>query len=633
MTGRRLAIAVGVALAIARVAAAQPAPVLQVSPTTVDAGHIDVIGKPSPPPVTTKTTVIQVANTGGGTLKLLDLQIVDGGTGASADWTVTAGQPCSVAIPPECDVTTDAPIALTVVFDPSVIAVRDATLLIHYTDTADRSIAIPLHGIGDAPTLELLGGARTLDFGTIPASTTASLVVKVTNRGSIPLTDGEAVLAQTGTSFTATPATTPTVFLPTVMPGAGEQAITVNCRSATPGSFTGTLVISADDAPSPLISIPLLCTVGSPAIAATPPAIQLDEVRVGDQVTRAVTIANVGTPSATSINATLDGATSALSVSGAPGSPPVMITITAAPTGEGSLAAQLNVTPTPSTSGALAIAITGDAVVAAYSVPAAISLGTFCTQQPATPRILQLTSTGSATLGLGAPTLAGGDASYTLQLVAPMNVYPTTLAPQGRAIVSVTPQPRDTAGVATDDLVWSTDVAGLETAPTRLTATFVDDGGAIAPESLVFGETPIHLDTQNAQEVTLQNCDVSPLQLDPPQVPPPFTIDSPSFPSMLLPGEIISFSVGFHPTKVGTSTKTLVITSPQLPSKPLSVTMVGLGVASGAGVDAGITPTSSADPPTSFYACSGCSTHDPVSGLVFGLGVACTLIPRRRRAR
>ena len=38
-------------------------------------------------------------------------------------------------------------------------------------------------------------------------------------------------------------------------------------------------------------------------------------------------------------------------------------------------------------------------------------------------------------------------------------------------------------------------------------------------------------------------------QLDAPQVPAPFSIDSPNFPTALKPGEVAAFSVGFHPTK------------------------------------------------------------------------------------
>lgn len=626
MTGRRQAIVTCIALAIARVAAAQTAPVMAVSPTTVDAGKILVLDK-------TATTMIHVANAGGGTLKLLDVQIVDGGTGAAADWTLTAGAPCGVTIPPECDITADAPVDLRVVFDPSAIAVRDATLLIHYTDTADRSIAIPLHGVGDGATLDLVGGPRTLDFGTVPTTSAAgaSLDVELTNRGSRDLTDGEIDL--TGAAFTAShgPPAGVAFTVPTtdVQPA---QTITVTCHPPGEGAFTGSLVLSSLSSPSPPITIPLQCTGSRTlAVTATPPAIQLGEVRVGSGSTSQVEIAVTGAPVTLSaaFNATFPPLP--LSVTGAPAAPATAATleITAAPTGDGGLTGQLVVTA--GNGSALSLAVTGSAVTAAYSVPAAISLGTFCTQQPATPRILQLASTGTATIGLTAPTLAGGTTAYDLQVVAPL-IYPTTLPPEGRATVAVTPRLRDTAGLATDQLTWATDVAGLETAPTQLTATFVDNGGAIAPESLAFAPTPIHLDTPNAQEVTLQNCDVSPLQLDPPQVPVPFTIDSPSFPTMLLPGEIVSFSVGFHPTKVGSSMKTLVITSPQLTGTQLSVRLTGDGYAQGATIDAGeVAPVDQPAAPTSFYACSGCSTNDPASALAFGVAVVCTLIPRRRR--
>jgi hypothetical protein len=399
--------------------------------------------------------------------------------------------------------------------------------------------------------------------------------------------------------------------------------------------------ISATDVQGDPIALPVSCAAktgtGAPTLTATPPAIQLGEVRAGAQAVQHVAIASVAaTPSALA-SAAFDATPPGLSIGSVAPATPATLDLTAAPDPSivdvTNLGAHLIVTPTGGQP--LSVAITGEVVTAHYRVPGAISLGTFCTNQPATSRIVELIADGTGTIGVSAPTLAGAAGSaYDLQLVAPV-AYPTTLPAMAHAVVSVTPRQRDTAGVATDDLVWSTDVDGAETTPTTLTSTFVDDGGAIAPESLTFTRTQIHLDTANAQEVTLQNCEVSPLQLDPPDVPVPFTIDSPSFPTMLQPGEIASFSVGFHPTKVGASTKTLVITSPQLAGVQLTVTMTGEGYAEGG---TSVTPDAGADATApaaqaSFYACGSCAANDPAGALVFGIAVLVTVIPRRRRGR
>jgi uncharacterized protein (TIGR03382 family) len=106
------------------------------------------------------------------------------------------------------------------------------------------------------------------------------------------------------------------------------------------------------------------------------------------------------------------------------------------------------------------------------------------------------------------------------------------------------------------------------------------------------------------------------------------SIDSPSFPSALNPGEVATFSVSFQPTKLGTVSKTLIITSPQLPL-PLKVELSGEGIATGSDSDAG--PTTGAGlSSTSFYACSGCTTGDPSGALAILLAALAALAPRRR---
>jgi uncharacterized protein (TIGR03382 family) len=159
---------------------------------------------------------------------------------------------------------------------------------------------------------------------------------------------------------------------------------------------------------------------------------------------------------------------------------------------------------------------------------------------------------------------------------------------------------------------------------------FVDNGGAIAPPALAFGTAPVHLETRNAQQVTLQNCDVSPLQLDPPQISAPFSIDSPNFPTLLLPGETTTFSVGFHPTKRGIAATTLVITSPQRRNEQLTVALTGEGIATGGTGDSG-PPTPTGLDHTSFYACSSCASNDASGALALGLAAWCVLLPRRRQ--
>ncbi|TMQ09907.1 MAG: choice-of-anchor D domain-containing protein [Deltaproteobacteria bacterium] len=461
------------AIAGARWAAAAPAdaPVLSVSPPALDVGPIEVVSA-------TASAAVHVTNTGGGTLKLLAVDLLDDGTGAAADWTVTAGPPCTAAIPPSCVLDAGQTADLALAFDPQAIGVRDVALLINYHDTADRSISIPLRGVGVGPTLDLAAPA-TLDFGALPLATAGAIVLPVANHGTRTLADARVTVTPAGT-FSVSPAGTFSVTT------ASAASITVTCTPTAAGSVTGKLQLSAPDVLGSPTEISLRCA-GDPGatLVATPPALVLGEVRLAAPTVAHVAVASRNAPIALTA-AELETAIAGVAVRGTPATTPATLDLTAAPQAEGSLDDRILVTP--GTGPMLAIPVSGAAVTASYSVPDAASLGTFCVQQPTTPRIVSLTSTGTATLRLSAPRLASTTSPFELTLVAPLG-YPNIVAPRQRAIVSATPRQRGTAGVASDDIVWTTDAAGATASRTTLTATFIDDGGAIAPAALGFGPT------------------------------------------------------------------------------------------------------------------------------------------------
>jgi hypothetical protein len=586
-------------------------PVIATSPTAIDVGGVEVIAASA-------RATVRVSNPGSGTVRLIQAQVVDGGTGAATDWAVAAQAPCATAIPPACNLAAGDAVDLELVFDPAAIGVRDAALLITYRDSADRSTSIPLHGVGQGATLELVGGPTTLDFGALPIDATGTLTFQVANTGSRDLPEVTRTLTPVA-GFTVSPGPSFAVS------AAAPTTITVSCTPTAPGALASVLRLEAPDVTSPPIDLAVRCT-GDPnvTVTAAPPAVLLGEVRLMTQVTRRLAVGSVAAPIAIG-TAALDPAILGMSISGAPAVTPANLDLVAAPRAEGSLAARILVSPASGPQ--LAIAVTGTGVAATYSVPAEASLGTFCVQQPTTPRMLPLTSTGTATIGLSAPRLALADSPFDLQLIAPVS-YPAALAPLGSVAVAVTPKRRAAPGLVSDDLVWTTDVSGTPSSRTKVTASFVNNGGAIAPPALAFGSAPAHLDSRNARQVTLQNCDIAPLALDAPQLSPPFSIDSPGFPTVLRPGETATFSVGFHPTRLGAVARTLVITSPQLPGVQLTVALTGEGISTiVGGADAGPVER----PDSGVFSCGGCASSDGSGALVLAVAALCTLAPRRRR--
>jgi hypothetical protein len=598
-------------------ATAAPGPALSAPAAPIDLDTVEVLSA-------TATTTIQLANTGGAPLSLLGVQVVDAGTGAAIDWTYTAHAPCNPHIPDACTLNAGDSVALDLVFDPSGLGARDANLLINFHDTVDRSLAIPLRGQGGGATLDLLGGQTVLDLGTLPIGASGAIQLQVTNRGTRDLLDAVINFTDPG-PFTVAASTT-TGGLGFSIAAGGVATFTVTCTPTDARPQTAQLSLLANDVQSPPIALTLRCTGDDRAtLVADPPALLLGEVRTNASVATSIAVSAVA--AATRVASTsLDPPLPGLTTTGAPATTPFTLTATAAPTADGALASQL-VLATDADAHALAIPILGSAVTAAFSVPSAVSLGTFCVQQATTPRTLPLVSTGTATLGLDAPALANPDSPFDLMRIAPV-VYPTTLPALGSAFVAITPKRQAVAGIVTDDLIWTTD--GTTLSHTTLTATFITDGVAIAPSSIDFGDTPIHLDTPNAHQVTIQNCGAATLQLDPPQLPAPFSIDSPSFPTTLTPGATATFSVGFHPTQRGAVTKTLVLTSPQLDGASLMVTLTGNGTTGGLPGDAGTSSATSGA--TSFYACGSCTANDPAAALVFTLAVV-IVVARRPRYR
>jgi hypothetical protein len=169
------------------------------------------------------------------------------------------------------------------------------------------------------------------------------------------------------------------------------------------------------------------------------------------------------------------------------------------------------------------------------------------------------------------------------------------------------------------------------TRSTTLRATFVDDGGAIAPTMLDFGRVPIHVETPNGQKVTLQNCDTSPLDIDNPiHVDEPFAIQG-TMPTRLEPGESATINVVFLPTKVGPATGVLEVTAQQLPGQKLTVALSGEGFVDGGG--GGDDDGGYEGDRTSFYACGVCNSSNPTGMFAVMLGLGIALIPRRKARR
>jgi MYXO-CTERM domain-containing protein len=591
-------------------------PVLAITGDPVDAGGVDALaGSASPAP-------LRLRNAGSGNLQITNVQIFDGGNGAASDWSYIASGECNGSVPPVCELAPEEVLSLRLEFDPSSIGARDATLVIDYIDTATRSRSIPLEGDGLGATLSLVGGPQSLDFGTVPINITSDLPFQLANQGNRSIT---AMLGPVASPFSIVPSAS--INIMPGMPG----TIVASCRPTAVGEVSTTIVATGMDAfmsGSGSIELPARCEGTNSPLHAVPSSIRLGQVRVSDdEMSVPVQVLVSSGAQLTIISATLATPSDKLDVAAnLPMVTPTTIQLEVTPSDEGVLDNELLLVASNGTT--VRVPISGSIATPAYEQPLARSLGTFCVSQPTTGGTLAFRSTGTATLQLETPVMAQGPMSpFDIEPQAPAT-YPAMLGPQGAALVQVTPRRQAMAGVQQDDVVWTTDVDLAETSTTTISARFVDDGGAVAPDALSFGPGTIHLEQDNAQKITLQNCDTQTIVFADPSVPPPFRLDSANFPDELAPNESATFTIGFHPTRVGFFEEMLTILSEQL-DEPLIVRLTGEGAKPTPPPDAGVPPV--VPVAQSFYGC-GCSTRDG-SGAVLGIGVVVGATLRRRRRR
>ena len=564
------------------------------------------------------STTMMLTNSGTGSITIRSIMITDVDQGAGADWMATPMSPCTTL---PCPV----PVGVSITFTPSQIGRRNAGMTIGYDDgTSQKTTQVQLLGTGQGATLAYTGPSP-IDFGVVPVGMTASLTFQLSNPMGNEDTTATMSIDQGPYAVTPNPQT--------VSPGP-PVTITASCTPTVDGQApTGHLSFAA----SPLFGSPpppvdMICRGTTSALYAMPSTLVLGEVRTGTaNMTYMFSLLSADTSGAQltlSGPPTLDMANNDLSIGMVSGSvTPVTFGVTVMPTADSDLADHVDAADTRGDS--VQIPISGHVVTASYSVQNTLDLGTFCVNQPTTASTVALMSTGTATINLQAPALGqGASSAFQLVDVAPP-MYPTMLAPNASARVSVTPNRQMFAGPQNDVLHWTTDVAGMVTADTQLSASFKASGAAIAPSRVDFGTVPAHTGMAT-QSVTIQNCNATQVTLGTPmimQTSSAFAVVG-TLPPTLGPGESTTVAVSFEPTTVDNFSATLSIVATDATNATMTLTAMLFGASTGGGTGDGgpdVTPS----PPTSFYACS-CGSTGGAGGMLVALAIAVVIFRSRR---
>ena len=573
----------------------------------------------NPPSVTLSNDVnsgISSSNVTVGNIGMGNLTITGLTKAGSPDWTYMTSGLCQTL---PCTLPPTASFMISTTFAPTAIGMRNATLTIASDDPNTPMFQIQLNGTGLGANIALasnLGMPPTLDLGTTPIGIPTMATFDLRNDGNVVLTPVNLTLTQSGSELTVSPN-------PTTINASSIRTITVGCTPTSAQLFTAQLDIAAPNAltGSP-ISILVKCTGTSGSLYSTPSSIQLGEVRTGSpRLMKQIALKTAGTSLTISSPPDLSPDVADLSVT-TPSSPTITL---AAPstfdlnvdaTHDHDLATSIAVT---ASGDSLSIPVTGKVVTAKIDYPQTIMIGSFCVNQSTTGAAARLSATGTATIGLATqPVMNKMSLSpFQLSYTSPVS-YPYSLPPNQSAMVEVTPLRQMAKGVQTDDVVWATDVSGEAAPRTRVTAEFIADGGAIAPQLADFGTVMLR-QTGDPKVIKIQNCGMEPMSLSGPDISPggEFSDDSAApLPETLAPNAIATINVKFRPTKVGTRMATLKVSSSK---GPLGVTLLGQGIAA-----PGTTPDS-----TSFYACD-CTTSRPTDAWP---AVLVLLVLRRRRRR
>lgn len=551
------------------------------------------------------TSNIHISNTGGADLAVSSINV-----SPNPDWDYTTS--CMGG----CTITPGSAFDITAEFDPAALGASDATLTITSNDPVNPMFEISLDGTGLGAILApdvSLGSPPMLDLGDVPIGFTLQRPFVLRNDGNTLL---DPVTLTTSGVFGVTPT-------PSTIPAAGTTQFQATCTPTAPQPSMATIDVEASTAiaGSPL-SIAVRCRGTTGSFYAAPSSIDLGEVRVGEPVTEMIELRSVGPTIDLQTQPALATSNAAMSVTAAAPTSfsmttPATFSLAIDPSTDTDLANSISVTADGST---IQIPVTGRVVTPAVEAPAALMLGSFCVGQPTSSSVTALVATGTASIHL--PT----QPVMELMSMSPFQVsyaspvaYPYQLPAGASATVELQPLRQATAGTKTDDLLWATDAPQHAELRTTVSAEFIADGGAIAPQFVDFGNVAIR-QAAPTRAIRIQNCGVDPIQLSSLTISPggEFRDDSPGpLPSTLTQNQTATITVGFVPQRIGSRMAVLTVDSSK---GPLNVTLSGNGLDDGG----------SQDEVRSFYACD-CTTSDPAAAWP-ALIVLLVLRRRRRRA-
>lgn len=493
-------------------------PEIDVMPTALQFGVRDIADGPSP----FQTVVIR--NLGNRDLIFSGSGVVVIGE-ASAEFLIL--NPTTELISP---LPADMTRSINIVFDPSSLGIRDATMVITSDDCDEATAEVILSGTGTGTAPEIDVRPKVLDFGgwDLCAGPSAAKSIVIRNLGNLPLIftgKGIELSGIHGADFRILTPTATLVANP-ILPGASRQ-IPVSFDPRATGIRRGRILITTNDADEPTQNILLLGNGQDPEIA-----VSTEELDFGFQSvcqasrTLTVTIESLGTRPLGFIG-------SGISISGPAASDYAILSPTEGlndplavgatrelvvrfdPSAPGLRRARLVIESEDCDEGLLRISLFGRGADPEIEVsPQIIQFGTReITAGPTTGLDVTLFNKGNISLNfLGSGMAFQGEASAEYHILAPTSGLTTPLIPGASRVLSLVFDP-SSIGLREASLAIFTDDCDEATATVVLSGTGTGNAPEIRvlPKSIYFGAWDVCQGQAPSQMVRIENVGNQPL--------------------------------------------------------------------------------------------------------------------------
>ena len=453
---------------------------------------------------------------------------------------------------------------LPVVFAPTTVGEKQASLTIRSDDIDEPSVTVALSGTA-------LGSPRIavepvpLDFGSVALGASDQRSVAVQNTGSAVL-DVSAV-ESSGPEFVVDSAVSFQVD-----PGA-SMAVQITFTPTEPGSREATLTIRSNDIERTAVTVPLVGTaVGVPRISVEPVSIDFGQVPLGESAQRSLQVRNDGTGRLTV--SSIESSDPSVVVQGETAfelEPAAVrsLTLTFSPTALGTVQASLSVRSDDADQSLLTVPLSGVATGVSNIVvePTQVDFGGVPIGQSAA-QILSVRNTGSEALSISS--IQTSDPAFTVQGETVFRLEPDA---SRELVVSFAPT---SGGAQQASLAIQSDDPDEPTVTVSLSGSGLGvPRVAVEPSQLQFGD--VALGQSAEQSLTVHNTGTANLVVHDIQSGDPAFGVTGATSFELAPGDFRDVAITFSPAASGALQATLSILSNDPEQPAITVALAGTG--------------------------------------------------------